>query len=202
MFTIVFFVVFNRSFLNTATTDKNHETALYRILLHHFTMLVIIKSFDLNWPSLMQLTLDIVTFIFEASDEMLTTECLIDYEFTSESEVFVHIMIYTFFPLIVIFLSLVFWFCCCGWLTTRQLSSIKAKYLDIQNHINESKRNGEDPLKDKNEQEQIDIILYRDVEISSLSANRMMLRNMLATFSVVIYMAYTTIFMKTIALFS
>jgi len=61
-----------RSFIKNGTTGRNYEPALLRILINHFMLVVILKSFDLKWPSEMQHFLDTVSFTYRGVEMALS----------------------------------------------------------------------------------------------------------------------------------
>jgi hypothetical protein len=105
---IAIFIFLFRSTIQNATTGRNYEIALIRIFLHYFTSLVLIKSFDMNWPNSMQTTLDVLAFIDEANEEIMPPKCLITTDLFNTSDVYVKLIYMTFLPLIVVVMV---WFC-------------------------------------------------------------------------------------------
>lgn len=43
-----------RTAIKNAAVDKNHEPALLRILIDYFHIIMILKYYDLNWPSALE----------------------------------------------------------------------------------------------------------------------------------------------------
>jgi hypothetical protein len=201
-FTIAFYVLFLVSFLKNGTTGRTYETALYRIMLHHFTSLVIIKSFDLNWPEMMQSTLDVLAFFFEASDEALTTKWIIDDKITDVQDVFISIIIFTFFPIIVLSISWFWWMFWLGSMITKQRNKMKENQNKSYKILNNSKQEGIKVFENYTWYERRMIQEHTRLPNMNLTFKPLFLRNMFGTFTVAIYMAHTTIWIKTLSLFS
>lgn len=119
-FSIIFLLWMIRSFIKNGTTGRNYEPALLRIFLHHFMIIVILKSFDLNWPQQMQYALDTLSFFYSASEMSLSYKCIIHKEVTRIPDVFLKVIAISILPIITIGISWVIWSLCCGSISLNQ----------------------------------------------------------------------------------
>ena len=108
---ILFLVIFT-SVIHHASTGKSYETAIYRLMVHHMTTLMIIQSFDLNWPSLLQDGFNVLVFVFEASEEIINTKWLFETEVGESSEILRKIVVASVFPIFASLTLLLAWSTC------------------------------------------------------------------------------------------
>lgn len=64
-----------RTALKNAAYDKNHDPALLRIIIDYFHITMILKYYDLNYPSSLESALDILSIIGEANERIFSIDC-------------------------------------------------------------------------------------------------------------------------------
>lgn len=74
-FTVLFLLI--RSTILYATSDKNHEPGLLRMLIDYFHIMMILKYYDLDWPESLEAALDAFSIIGEANEKIFSIDCFI-----------------------------------------------------------------------------------------------------------------------------
>lgn len=199
---IGFSIYMFRSSVRNATTGRNYEVALLRIFLHHFTCLVIIKKFDLNWPDLMQYSLEVMSFLYEAVDEGQTPKWLFDTEIAKTTPLFLQLIFATFLPITVVLFSWGFWVLCGNWVIDQQRKQMK---VDSDNAIvlqDTMTQNGLRVFKNKSSYERRTFQEASRLPNYNINYSSVANRNIFAFIVIILYVYNTNTLIKAISLFS
>lgn len=200
---LALFLILLWSTLNHASTGKSYETSIYRIFIHHITTMMIIKSFDLNWPEIMHYGLQVVAFVFEVSQEITSTKWIFKHEVGENSDIFRKLIVITFYPPIMAVVSWVLWTLAWNWYIEKQSRKMYDDQVETRKIFNHADRQPNDKIFNEKSRYELRWINERlKLPNIMLSFKKIYLRNIVATFNIMMYIVFSNMLIIILSFFS
>lgn len=164
--------------------------------------IVILNSFKFNWPEQMKLILDILSFLYRASEMSLSYRCIIHRRITNISDEFLKVMAISILPIITIGISWVIWSLCCGSVSLNQWLKMQKNKMKTKGIMDKIDENGNKILKGASSFERRKLQEELRCSNTDISYGEISRRNLWVSFSMFMYISHTLIYFKTLFLFS
>jgi len=102
-------VIMVRSTLKSAAKPKELHSVYIKILTNYLQLVLLVSSFNLNWPSLVKSLLSSQETVGSATEQLFSFDCYLDGNFTGTDVFYQKLVIVGFLPVFIVFMSILVW---------------------------------------------------------------------------------------------
>jgi hypothetical protein len=106
---VLLVVIMVRSTLMSAAKPKQLHSVYIKILTNYLQLVLLVSSFNLNWPSLVKSLLSSQETVGSATDQLFSFDCYLDGNFTGTDVFYQKLVIVGMLPVVVVLVAACFW---------------------------------------------------------------------------------------------